>query len=205
MNNDRATSFLCSFQTFQTFNVVCTRAQVHCATRDTEHLPGGVQPNLQYVTWYSLVPRHICRRLAWATLPRALFPEGTDRRPFLLQRVVFFLILSFLSSSSISPSSFVNPKRKGTAPLLLLSSPTWRAGMSLSLSPFGPRLITHHITPACTCMSLSTVPPAHPQPSSTDANQRPSTTRYALYRVRCLTAHWPLTWPPWRVECAGSA
>lgn len=92
MNNDRASSFLCSFQTFQTFNVVCTRAQVHCATRDTEHLPGGVQPNLQYVTWYRTVPRYICRRLAWATLPRALFPEGTDRRPFLLQRVVFFLL-----------------------------------------------------------------------------------------------------------------
>lgn len=114
MNNDRASSFLCSFQTFQTFNVVCTRAQVHCATRDTEHLPGGVQPNLQYVTWYRTVPRYICRRLARATLPRALFPEGTDRRPFLLQRVVFFLIFCFChpAQAAQAPPSIQKEKRE---------------------------------------------------------------------------------------------
>lgn len=45
-NSDRAGSFLCSFQTFQTFNVVRTGRLGACTTRDTEHLPDGVQPNL---------------------------------------------------------------------------------------------------------------------------------------------------------------
>lgn len=47
MNNDRASSFLCLFQTFQTF--MSSSVLAACATRDTEHLPGGVQPDLQFV------------------------------------------------------------------------------------------------------------------------------------------------------------
>lgn len=58
-NNDRPGSFLCSFQTFQTFiNVVPTGRLGACTTRDTEHLPDGVQPNLSVVSVYTV---HIFR------------------------------------------------------------------------------------------------------------------------------------------------
>lgn len=67
MNSDRAGSLLCSFQTFQTF--MSPGLWVHCATRDTEHLPGGVQPDLQDVVQERayLVTYIDARWRAWAT------------------------------------------------------------------------------------------------------------------------------------------
>lgn len=129
------------------------------------------------------------QRTTWATL-RTLFPEGTDRRPF-LQHVDESVIQ--LNQPKLPRQS----KRKRRASSSLPFSPTWRAGMLLSLSPFGPRLIhsSHH-----PCSALHEPLDGTASASTTIINRLP--TREAnhlevcLYRVRCLAAHWPLTWPP---------
>lgn len=152
MNNDRAGSFLCSFQTFQTFNSVVRTGRLGacaCTTRDTEHLPGGVQPNLRLPRYSTVLCMWILQR-AWATFSCSNFnfAEGTDRRPFLQHVGLFFIQLS--TQAPKHPSSPVSSEENQSSPF----SPTWRAGMLLSLSPFGPRPSTHHILPL--------LPPARP-------------------------------------------
>lgn len=88
---------------------------------------------------------HLFRALILILL-RAL----TDARFFNTSVFFFHLAIDPGTQAPKHPSSPVSSEENQSSPF----SPTWRAGMLLSLSPFGPRPITHHILPL--------LPPARP-------------------------------------------
>jgi hypothetical protein len=167
MNNDRASSFLCSFQTFQTFtsSVLCA-----CTTRDTEYLPDRMRPNPDE----GHGPRFSCSNFI-------LLGALTDAR---------FFNASVFCHPAISPSSPVSSQENQSSSLVPHGMPECHLAFprlgSLITSP-----LLQMQDPRASVVGQRILPTIGRCQPEADNHQR------CLYRERRLAAHWPLTRPPW--------
>lgn len=124
MNNDRAGSFLCSFQTFQTFNSVVRTGRLRacaCTTRDTEHLPGGAAKSTSIQVQHSPVLVDIAEGMGhlFRALILILLRALTDARFFNTSVFFFFFSSSYRPrhSSTQAPKLARQFRRKPKLPL----------------------------------------------------------------------------------------